>query len=143
MAPIGQGRARRTPPPSRVEQALGPKGRQLSDEVGERNFECVSDEEQVVDARCVRALLDAVDGLAVQSGELAESLLCEFLACAFGSDRASDGLSAGGYPVGQRVGWHAYTLVGAVIIVCTTVGTFEGSRSGQFETPNRIKHTFE
>lgn len=84
----------------------------------------VGDYEQVVDARCVVGLLDTADRLAIQAGEFPESLLCQLLALAFDSDVASDRLSAGWYPVGQRVGWHGLTLVGPVIFVCTTVGTF-------------------
>ena len=103
-------------------------------EVGEGHIEDVGDQDQVVDARRVGALFDPVDRLAVEASQLAERLLCELPLCAGGSDMVSDGLSAGEYPGGQGIGWHAYTLVGAVIIVCTIVGTFERSRSGQNTT---------
>jgi hypothetical protein len=88
----------------------------------------------VVDERRVRAVLDPVDCLAVQARRLAELLLCELPLSPGGADAVSDGLSAGEYPGGQGIGGHAYTLVAGVIIVCTIVGTFARSRSGQNAT---------
>jgi hypothetical protein len=108
--------------------------RPSSDEVGERGVEGIGDADQVIDARRVGALLDPIDRFAVEAGELAELLLCEFALGAGGADVVSDGLSAGEYPGGQGIGGHAYTLVAGVIIVCTIVGTFARSRSGQNAT---------
>lgn len=86
----------------------------------------------MIDERRVRALLDPVDGLTVKAHRIPEALLCELLALAFGSDVVPDGSTAFTYPVGQGIGWHAYTLVGTPSVVCTTLGTFMG-----------LKHPFE
>lgn len=96
----------------------------LSNEVGERHVERVGDEEQVVEECGVRALLDSVDGLTVQPGEFPELLLTQLRVGPCGPHMTPDRLAAGDYPLGQRIGWHALTLVGPVIIVCTNVGTF-------------------
>jgi len=86
----------------------------------------------MIDERRVRALLDPIDRLTVKARHIPQSLLCELLALAFGSDVVPDGSTAVKYPVGQGIAWHAYTLVGASSVVCTTVGTFMG-----------LKHPFE
>ncbi len=78
----------------------------------------------MVDERGVDALLDPVHGLSVQVGHLGEAFLCELLAQAFGADTVPDRSTLLEYPVGQGVGWHGSTLVGAVIDVCTIDGTF-------------------
>lgn len=88
-------------------------------------------------------MLDSVDRFAVEVDELTELLLGELPLGAGGANLVSDLASAGWYPVGQRIGWHAYTLVGAAFTVCTIVGTFTMLTSGQFATLLRRKHTFE
>ena len=118
-------------------------GGPLSDEVGERHVQGVGDEQQVVDECPVRALLDPVDRLAVEAGEFAELLLREPVDGAGGADVVSDGLPAGDDRCGQGFGWHAYTLVGGVIVVCTIVGTFASADSGQYARPSRLKRSFE
>lgn len=97
----------------------------------------------MVEKRGVCPVFDAADRLAIEADLFRESLLCEFLACAFGSDVAPDGLSSGGYPVGQVFGWHGSTLVGAVIIVCTIVGTFASGALLMVASGMRIKRSFE
>lgn len=99
-----------------------------ADEVGEGHVEGVSDEEQMVQQGGVGALLDPVDGLAVEAHELTEFLLAESLSPASCPDGISDGPAAGEYPVGQRIRWHAYTLVNVLINVCTIVGTSRARR---------------
>lgn len=78
----------------------------------------------MVNERRVSPLLDPIDRLAVEAGALGKPFLCEFLAQAFGSDAVPDGPALLQDPVGHRVGWHGYTLVGPVIDVCTIDGTF-------------------
>lgn len=97
----------------------------------------------MIEERGVSAVLDAADRLPVEVDEFGESLLCQLLTCAFGSDVAPDGLSSGGYPVGQVFGWHGSTLVGAVIIVCTIVGTFASGALLMVASGERIKRSFE
>ena len=99
-------------------------GRGSPHQIREGDVEGVGDEEQVVDERRMRSLFDPVDGLAVEAREFPESFLSEFLACPFGPDLVSDGVAALQDSGGQGLGWHAYTLVGPLIVVCTIVGTF-------------------
>jgi hypothetical protein len=69
--------------------------------------------------------------------------LRELLACAFGPDVVPDGSTALQYSVGHGVGWHAYTLVGAVIDVCTIVGTLASATRRAPATDSRLKRSFE
>lgn len=114
-----------------------------ADEVSQGHIEGVRDEKQVVQERTVGSLLDPVHGLPVQAGGFGELFLGQFPLGADGADSVSDLASAGWYPGGQRIGWHAYTLVAAVISVCTILGTFPKARSGRSATPFARKHTFE
>ncbi len=105
-------------------------------EIRERNTEHVSDEQQMIQERRICALLNPVDGFAVEAGELAESLLAELGSVAGSSDVGPDLAAAGEDPGGQRIGWHPYTLAGPMIIVCTIVGTDEcGQRRGRNDFP--------
>jgi hypothetical protein len=88
-------------------------------------------------------LLDAVDRLPVEAGQFSESLLCELLALTFGPDVVPDGSTAFKYPVGRGVGWHAYTLVGLLIIVCTSLGTFASMDQRRSASLPPRKHSFE
>lgn len=97
----------------------------------------------MIDESGVCALLNAVDRLAVEVDEFAEFLLGELPLGAGSPDVVSDLASAGWNPGGQRIGWHASTLVGPVISVCTIVGTFPGTVSGRTATHSVRKHPFE
>ena len=81
------------------------------------------DTDEVVDARAVGALLDPVDGLAVEVDALGELLLAELRGGAGGAHVVSDLAAAGEYPLGQGIGWHPYTLAASMIFVCTVCGT--------------------
>ena len=97
----------------------------------------------MIDESGVGALLDPIDRFAIQVGKFAELLLAQLPLTADGANSVSDLTSAGWYPSGQRIGWHAYTLVGAVIRVCTIAGTFPRIVFGRYTTPLTVKHTFE
>lgn len=97
----------------------------------------------MVEFRRVRCLLDSVDGLPVEPRVFGELLLAQLPFTADGANAVSDLASAGWYPGGQRIGWHAYTLVGAVTGVCTIVGTFQRADFSPATTPSVGKHTFE
>lgn len=97
----------------------------------------------MIDERGVCALFDPVDRLPVEADAFRKSFLREFLARAFGPDLVPDGSTAFKYPVGHGVGWHAYTLVGAVIDVCTIDGTFATQTERASATDPRPKHPFE
>jgi hypothetical protein len=112
-------------------------------QIREGHTEGVGDEQQVVDERRVRSLFDPVDGLAVEARHFPESFLCEFLAYPFGPDLVSDGVTALQDSGGRGLGWHAYTLVGPLIVVCTIVGTFAGGPTMLPATACRLKHSFE
>jgi hypothetical protein len=117
--------------------------RRVTHKIRERHVEGIGDERHVVDQRRVRSLLNPVDRFPVEAGHLGKSFLCELLACAFGPDVIPDGSTALKYPVGHGVGWHAYTLVGAVIDVCTIVGTFASAMNRASATRPQPKHSFE
>lgn len=119
LYPVPQEGQPEGPPPVLPRPAAG-----SPHQISERHTESISNERQMIDERRIRALLDPVDRLPVEAGQLGKPLLCERLAHTFGPDVVPDGSTALQYPVGHGVGWHAYTLVGPVIDVCTIVGTF-------------------
>ncbi len=130
-------------------EASGPRpghpraGRGSPHQIRQRDAESVGDKHKVVNECRVRGLLDPVHCLPVEACRLREPLLCEFLACAFGSDVVPDGSTMLQYPVGHGVGWHAYTLVAAVIDVCTIDGTFAIQTERASATDPPLKHPFE
>ena len=101
----------------------GVSARSGLDEVGERYVESMGDEQQVIDECAVSALLDPVDRLPVEVYELGELFLAQPLRRPRGADVVPDLAASVEDPVGQRIGWHPYTLAGVMIIVCTIVGT--------------------
>lgn len=120
-----------------------PNGRGSPHQLRQRHTESIRDEQQVVDERRVCPLLDPVDGFPVKAGDFSKSLLRELLALTFGSDAVPDGPALLQDPVGHRVGWHGYTLVGPVIDVCTIGGTFPCRAGGVSATHPGLKHSFE